>query len=94
MIATFLDLTIDLSRLIAIEEFIDHYNENNNKIVFILSPEPQYVYNPLREDWEYHNENIKIEQKGIDANSIDFCIKEWTKLWEKYKEELKREDDK
>lgn len=86
MIATFLDLTIDLSRLVAIDAIIDCYNDYNNKIVFILSPEPQYVYNPLREDWEYHNENIRVEKKCSSARSVDFCVKEWTAIWENYKE--------
>lgn len=89
MIGEVSNFSLDLSQIISIELITTIYDDEVDKIIFTLRPNPQYVYMPSDQMWVLAEEPITIVRKFINSTLARQNYEEWIRLWNEYTNQIK-----
>lgn len=91
MIADLSDICLDLSQIVYVELKTTIRSENEvDKVMISIRPEPKYVYRPDIEKWMLVNEPIIIERNFSNSYSASQFYVNLMDLWSEYVNKEKR----
>lgn len=94
MIATVSDFTLNLSQIISIELKTTCYDDEMDKVIFLVRPVPQYVYNPETGIYTLVNAPVEIVRKYSNTAEASCIYESWLGLWKEYVEKLNKAKEK